>query len=159
MARWTGTWLQGPDVTLGELRHPDSWHGQRLGLPREGSGSVATFSGRAGAFFIDVVASALVAGLINVWVQHPTGTQRQLAAYSVLALEHVILVGLTGQTLGMRVLGLKVVQLKKPDRVPGFVTALTRTLPLLLSVGMAGFFGRDGRGLHDMAAGSVVVRD
>lgn len=159
MARWTGTWLQGPEVTLGELRHPDSWQGERLGLPREGEGSVATFSARAMAFFIDVVASALVAGLINVWVHHPTGSQRQLAAYAVLALEHVILVGLTGQTLGMRMLGLKVVKLDRPDRVPGFVTAVTRTLPLLLSVGLAGFFGRDGRGLHDMAAGAVVVRD
>lgn len=159
MPRWTGTWLSGPEVTLGELRNPDSWQGRRLGLPREGSGSVATFSGRAMAFAIDLVACALASGLINAFVADPTGAQRQAAAYAVLALEHVVLVALTGQTLGMRLVGLKVVRLKDPNRVPGLVAALTRTVPLLLTVGLAGFFTRDGRGLHDLAAGCVVVRD
>jgi len=159
MARWTGTWLSGPEVTLGELRNPDAWPGSRLGLPREGSGAVASFSARAAAFAIDVVASALVAGLVNVWVHDPSGAQRQLAAYTVIALEHVLLVALTGQTLGMRMVGLKVVRLKDPTRVPGLLAALIRTVPLLLSVGLAAFFTRDGRGLHDLAAGCVVVRD
>lgn len=159
MARWTGTWLSGPEVTLRELRNPDSWPGERLGLPKEGSGSVATFSGRAFGFAIDVLASGLVAGLVNAFVHDPTGAQRQGAAYAVLGLEHVLLVALTGQTLGMRLLGLKVVRLTDPGRVPGLATALLRTLPLLLSVGLTGFFTRDGRGLHDVLAGCVVVRD
>jgi uncharacterized RDD family membrane protein YckC len=159
MARWTGTWLSGPEVTLGELRNADTWPGSQLGLPKEGAGSVASFSGRAFAFGIDIVASALVAGLINAFVQDPSAVQRQGAAYAVLALEHVLLVALTGQTLGMRLLGYKVVRLVDPTRVPGLTAALLRTLPLLLSAGLLGFFTRDGRGLHDVLAGCVVVRD
>jgi uncharacterized RDD family membrane protein YckC len=159
MARWTGTWLEGPGVTLGELRNPDSWPGERLGLPREGATSVAPFSARALAFVIDIIASALVAGLVVAQLDDPSDLVRQVVPYGVLFAEHVVLVALTGQTLGMRLLGLKVLRLKDVTRVPGFVPGLTRTVPLLLSVGLAGFFTRDGRGLHDLAAGCVVVRD
>src|ERR1700741_4335549 len=99
MPRWTGTWLQGPGVTLGELRHPDSWPGQRLGLPRAGSGSLAPVSARALAFAVDLVVAALASGLVIGFVHHPTPTQRQGVAYAVLALEQVLLVALKGQTL------------------------------------------------------------
>lgn len=159
MARWTGTWLEGPGVTLGELRNQDTWPGSRIGLPREGAGSVAPFGVRAMAFFVDIVSSSLVSGLIAASLENPSPSDRQLAAYVVLFLEQVLLIGLTGQSLGMRVLGIKVLRIKAPERPPGFVTALVRTVPLLLTVGLAGFFTRDGRGLHDLAAGSVVVRD
>jgi uncharacterized RDD family membrane protein YckC len=144
---------------LGELRDPSTWPGSRLGLPKAGSGAVAPFSARAIAFALDIVASALVAGLVVANIQQPTPTDRQLAAYTVLFVEQVLLVALTGQTLGMRMLGLKVVRIKDPSRPPGLLTAFVRTVPLLLTVGLAGFFTRDGRGLHDLAAGGVVVRD
>jgi len=96
MPRWTGTWLEGPGVTLGELRNPATYAGERLGLAREGSGSLATFSARLAAFTLDVLASALIAGLLNVFVSDPSPTQRQAAAFGVLAAEHVLLVALTG---------------------------------------------------------------
>jgi uncharacterized RDD family membrane protein YckC len=159
MPRWTGTWLQGPGVTLGELRNPEGWPGKRLGLPREGSGSVAPFSARAFAFAIDLLVAALASGLINAFVEEPTGSQRQVAAYTVLALEHVVLVALSGQTLGMRLMSLKVLRLADVTRPPGLVPAVLRTVPLLLTAGLAGFFTRDGRGVHDLVAGCAVVRD
>ena len=146
-------------MTLGELRNPATWPGGRLGLPREGSGAVAPFSVRAFGFAVDIVASALVAGLITSQLEKPSDVVRQLIPYGVLFAEHVLLVALTGQTLGMRLMGVKVVRLKDVTRPPGLLTALTRTVPLLLTVGLAGFFTRDGRGLHDLAAGAVVVRD
>ena len=160
MARWTGTWLEGPGATLGEIRRgQDGWLGKSLGLPKEGPSSVAPFSARAGAFVIDILASALVAGLITSGIEHPSDLTRQVIPYVVLFVEHVVLVALTGQTLGMRLMSLKVVRLKDVTRVPGFLPALLRTVPLLLSVGLAGFFTKDGRGYHDLAAGCVVVRD
>jgi uncharacterized RDD family membrane protein YckC len=157
--RWTGTWLQGPDVTLRELRDPGGWPGKRLGLPQEGPGSLAPWSGRAMAFFVDIVASALASGLVVAQLDDPSDAQRQGIAYAVLALEHVLLVGLTGQTLGMRLLGYKVLRLSDVARPPGFVPAVARTVPLLLSAGLIGFFTKDGRGLHDVVAGAAVVRD
>ena len=159
MARWTGTWLSGPEVTLRELRNPDTWPGERLGLPREGSGSLAPFGTRAFAFAVDLLACAVVGALIMAFVEDPTGPQRQVAGVAVLALEHVLLVALTGRTLGMRLLSLKVVRLADPGHVPGLVAATLRTLPLLLTIGLTGFFTRHGRGLHDVIAGSAVVRD
>jgi uncharacterized RDD family membrane protein YckC len=159
MPRWTGTWLQGPGVTLGELRNPGSWPGRRLGLPQDGSGSVATFSIRAFGFVIDIVASALAAGVVTAAMEDPSTLTRQLVPYAVLLVEQVLFVALTGQTLGMRMMGTKVVRLKDVTRPPGFVPALARAVPLLLTVGLAGFFTRDGRGAHDLLAGCVVVRD
>lgn len=158
MARWTGTWLQGPEVTLGELRNPDSYPGERLGLPREGVGSLASFSARLGAFGIDIVASALIARLLNVWVQDPSPVQRQAASVVVLTVEQLLLVALTGQTLGMKLLDLRVLRFKDSSRPPGMVWSAVRTLVLMLTLGLAGFFTKNGRGLHDLAAGSVVVR-
>ena len=158
MARWTGTWLEGPGVTLGELRSPDTWPGSQLGLPKQGRGAVATFSVRVLAFLADIFASALAGGLISAFVAHPSPAQRQGAALGVLFVESVVLVALTGQTLGMKVTGLQVLRLKDETRVPGLVPALIRTVPLLATLGLVGFFTRDGRGLHDLAAGTVVVR-
>lgn len=159
MARWTGTWLEGPGATLGEIRRgPDGWLGKDLGLPRDGENSVASFSARLAAFVVDVLASALVGALITSQITDPSGTTRQLVAYGVLFVEHVLFVALTGQTFGMRLLSLKVLRLKDTAHVPGFLPALLRTVPLLLTIGLTGFFTRDGRGYHDLAAGTVVVR-
>jgi uncharacterized RDD family membrane protein YckC len=120
---------------------------------------MASFSARAAAFAVDVLLAGVVSGMINAFVSNPTGTQRQVAAYAVLGLEHVLLVALTGQTVGMRLMSLRVVHLADRERpAPGLVTALLRTVPLLVTAGLAAFFGRDGRGLHDMLAGSAVVR-
>ena len=145
-------------MSLGELRDPDTWPGSRLGLPKEGHGAVATFSVRVLGFLADILASALAGGLVNAFVRHPSSLQRQGAGLGALFLESVVLVALTGQTLGMRVVGLQVLRLKDPSRVPGLVPALLRTVPLVLSLGLVGFFTKDGRGLHDLAAGTVVVR-
>lgn len=158
MARWTGTWLQGPDVTLGELRDPSSWPGSRLGLPKEGTGAVATFGARALAFLLDIVLSAMAAGVVTAFLSSPSPAQRQTSALAVLTVEQVLLVALTGQTLGMRLGSLQVMRLSDPARLPGVLPSALRGVVLVLSLGLAGFFTRDGRGLHDLLAGTVVVR-
>lgn len=158
MARWTGTWLQGPDVSLGELRDPSTWPGSRLGLPKEGPGAVATFGARGLAFLLDIVLSAMAAGVVTAFLSHPSPAQRQAAALAVLAAEQVLLVALTGQTLGMRLGSLKVMRLSDPTCLPGVLPAAVRGAVLVLSLGLAGFFTKDGRGLHDLLAGTVVVR-
>ena len=159
MPRWTGTWLSGPEAGLGELRSTETWPGQRLGLPKEGSGSVAPFGARAMAFAVDAIASGLVAGLFVRPSAHSAVLVGAAPALIVLALEQVLFVALSGQTLGMRLLDLKVVRLAHPEKVPGLLTAILRTIPLMITLGLAAFFTKDGRGLHDLAAGSAVVRD
>ena len=145
-------------MTLGELRSPDTWPGSRLGLPREGRGAVATFSIRVIAFLADIAASGLASGLVLAFLAHPTDRQRQAAGLAVLFVESALLVALTGQTLGMRVTGLQVLRIKDPTRLPGLAAGIIRTVPLIASFGLVAFFTKDGRGLHDLAAGTVVVR-
>ena len=159
MARWTGTWLTGPGSAGVQLRSPDDYRGRRLGLPEQGPGSAAgAGSGaRIGAFVVDVLLAALVGGLVNTVVSSPTDLQRNLSgslAFAVLTFFSTLLVG---QTPGMRLTGLRVLPLADRGSTPGLLPAALRTA-LLLTFVLALVVDRDGRGLHDRAAGTVVVR-
>jgi uncharacterized RDD family membrane protein YckC len=150
MARWTGTWLSGPGAAGVSLRAEGDWRGRRLGLPEDGPGSVATFGRRMIAFVVDTLVSGLVAGLFTA--PEPPG----LRAYVPLAVLYVVAVRLTGQTLGMRLLGLRIIQIGSARQVSLLRAALRFVLLCLLIPALIS--DRDGRGLHDKAAGTVVVR-
>lgn len=129
-------------------REPQSYPGERLGRPPSGPGSVAGFGRRFAAVSIDWFASLLIASAF-------AGRERLgLAALGVFAVENVLLLSTLRATFGMRLLGLAV------DRVPSGVVSplrvVVRTL-LLCAVIPATVWDSDGRGLHDKAAGSVVV--
>lgn len=136
---------------------PGDHSGASLGLPATGPRSVASLGQRVVAFVLDVLAGALIGGLLNAFVVDPEPLQRSLAANGAFAVEVAILTALTGQTIGMRLVGIRVLRLSAPDGLPGFVSALVRTA-LLMLVLPAVVFDRDGRGLHDRAAGTIVVR-
>ena len=143
--RDVGSWLQGPGAVRGE-RPAGDYRGQRLGLPAEGPGRIATFGHRLGAFAIDSLLCALIA-----W-----GLTRNTAwTTPIFGLEVLLLTATAGATAGQRLVGLRVVRL---DRGPvvGVWRAFVRTVLLLLLV-PALIWDRDGRGLHDKAAGTVLV--
>ena len=168
MARWTGTWLSGLGAAGVQLHPPGQRPGTRLGLPAEGSGSIAGVGRRAVAFAVDAVLSGLVARLFFPTrdLEEPTASSG-LAPVVVLAVVYVLGLALAGQTPGMRLLGLRTVsvagglQLGGAPAVPGqplrLVPAALRTALLLLLV-PALITDRDGRGLHDKASGAAVVR-
>ena len=140
--RWAGSWLNGtPDP--GEA---GNFPGERLGLPEQGTGSVATIGRRLLALLIDWVLCTLIAlaAFHSRWWTLP-----------VFAAETYLLTALTGFTLGKRMLGIRVARVD--GRPVGFVWALVRTL-LLLMVLPPLITDRDLRGLHDRAANTVVVR-
>ena len=156
MARWTGTWLSGMGARRPE-EEAQRWRGERLGLPAEGVGAVATTGSRVLAFVLDLAAGALIGGLLRVFVTDPTPGQRTLAVNAAFALEVLILTALTGRSLGMGIVGIRVVRLADRNGVPGFLPAAIRTALLILLV-PALILDRDGRGLHDKAAGTAVLR-
>ena len=156
MARWTGTWLTGL-ASAGVDRRPDGWKGRRLGLPPEGLGAVATTGSRVAAFFVDLLVGGLIGGLVIAFVTDPTPLQRTLSGNGAFALQVLLLTALTGQSLGMKLIGIRVVRLSAPSGAPGFLSSAVR-LALLLLLVPAMIFDRDGRGLHDKAAGTVVLR-
>ncbi len=133
--------------------------GVRLGLPESGPGAIAGTGVRAGAFAIDALLSGLVARLLfPIRDLEASSASAGLAPLAVLAVLYIVGLTLTGQTLGMRLLRLRVVPLRDGGRaaVPLVPTALRTALLLLLVPAL--ITDRDGRGLHDRASGTAVVR-
>ena len=155
MARWTGTWLSGLGAA-GVERHPEGdWRGKRLGLPEAGTGSAATFNARLGGILVDLVVATLIGGLINGFVRDPSFATKQGAGIGALLAMYALLLPTAGQTFGMRVARIRVARLD--GRPLAFLPALLRGVLVVLTV-PALITDRDGRGLHDKAVRSVVLR-
>jgi hypothetical protein len=120
--------------------------GERFGLPREGSRSVAGMGRRLLALLIDwllCTVIALAAFRSKVWT------------LPIFAVETYLLTALTGMTIGKRLVGIRVASLSGGP--VGLWWALVRTL-LLLAVVPPLITDRDLRGLHDRAANTIVIR-
>ncbi|GAA0905384.1 RDD family protein [Streptomyces thermoalcalitolerans] len=126
--------------------------GERLGLPKEGPGSIARPGRRLGALAVDWALCMLIAyGLITHDYNQATGNWA-LLIFLVLG---VLTVGTVGFTPGKRLFGLRVLALSTGQVQP--LRAALRTVLLCLAV-PALIWDRDGRGLHDRLAGTVEVR-
>lgn len=136
---------------------PQAFRGQNLGLPEAGPGSIAPTGPRLGAFVVDALASAIIAGLI-VQTRGSHGVGRLPGSWSLIpfAVDYVLGVLFAGRTLGMYLFGLRLVRLDRPEAV-GPARAVVRTVLLLLLV-PAVIFDKDGRGLHDRITDTAVVR-
>lgn len=139
------SWLEGPGSVARGAEDDPAYAGQGLGRPQRGPGSVAGFGARIVAFLLDTVMCALIA-----W-----GIPREPALTTpIFALEVLVLTWLAGGSAGQRLRGLRVVRLD--GRPPGLLRSALRTVLLVLLI-PALVWDRDGRGLHDKAAGTVVV--
>ncbi len=129
----------------------------RLGLPAEGPGAVSGFGHRLAAFAVDAVIANLLVGVpVLVGVRYSVDA-RGLAVYLAFLLQEFILIAANGQTIGMRLVGLRVIRVSDHGRV-GWGWTAVRTVLLGLLV-PAFIWDRDQRGTHDRAAGTVIVRD
>ncbi len=124
--------------------------GASLGLPADGPGALAGFSTRVVAFFVDAIGSALIAGIFTAPALPGNWS---LLVWAVLT---VVPTAAFGMTPGMTLLGLRVARLGTATFV-GLPRALLRTV-LLFFVLPAVIVNGDVRGLHDRAAGTVVLR-
>jgi uncharacterized RDD family membrane protein YckC len=129
---------------------PTTHRGARLGLEPAGPGSAAGLGRRLVALIVDCALSALMAFVFTK--PHPPSFWSAV----VLVIEYTFFVGLFGQTPGMRLLGIACLRVRDGKPI-GLVAAAIRALLLQLLV-PAVIYDQDGRGLHDKAAGSVVVR-
>lgn len=136
----------------------DAVRGQRLGLPPSGPGSLAAVGPRLAAFALDCLASTLIAGLFVRATDAPGATGHLPGSWSLVpfALDYVLGLVLGGRTLGMYLLGLRVIRVDRPAPVDLW-RALVRTV-LLGALVPAVIFDRDGRGLHDRLTDTAVVR-
>lgn len=140
-----------------DFRYP----GNRLGLPESGPGSVAGWGRRLVALFADWLIAGLIASAVvgkPIWAGGNDYNTAQLVTFFAMS---AILTGLAGATIGHRLLGLRVIKTKAGGQgyaaQVGLLGGAIRTF-LICLVLPAVVFDKDHRGLHDLAAGTVVVR-
>ena len=156
MSKVTGSWLSGGIGETGD--DPQEWPGERLGLPKEGPGAIAGRGARLLALLVDLALMALVTSLfVEVDVNRPDVMQKfNYLSVLVWFVITSVMVALFGFTAGKALFGLRVVRLDGRPMV-GPLRAVPRTLLTALLL-PAAIGDADGRGLHDKATGTVVVR-
>ncbi|MBW0116414.1 RDD family protein [Pseudonocardia abyssalis] len=148
MPRWIDTWLPGSSPTTPAGDHP----GERYGLPAEGANAVAGFGRRLAALTVDWLLGYGVTALF-------LGAEVTSSPFTVLAIWFVLTavpVAVFGASAGMTALGIRVASIGS-EPVVGVPRAVLRTalIALVLPPLMR---DADGRGWHDRAARTIVVR-
>jgi uncharacterized RDD family membrane protein YckC len=146
VSRWTQTWLSGPSAA-GDGGPQQDYRGQRLGLPERGAGSVAGSGARIGAVVVDWLPCYVLAALFT--------SNPATSTLAIFALLTAVSVAIAGASPGHALLGLRVAMLDGGRARP--TAAVTRTILLCLAIPPL-IYNSDGRGLHDRAAGTIVLR-
>lgn len=152
--RAVGSWLGGPSAAARAAGVPVGRPGERLGLPPEGPGSIATFGRRLVAVLLDWVACLFATRVLAPEAVYGSPGYG-FAVLATFFVEVTVLTALGGASFGQRLCGIRVVRLDGAPVPPWWV--LVRTALLCLAV-PALVWDRDGRGLHDRLAGTVAVR-
>lgn len=127
-------------------------------MPQTGTGSIARPGRRIGALLIDYVAATIIATGFLGFDQFALPTEAgltQFAPMAVFAVLQILFIPTAGGSPGHRILGMRVVRLG--GGWVGVWRPLVRTL-LLVVVIPAVIWDADQRGLHDKAAGLVLIR-
>lgn len=136
-----------------DAQQQPGYPGAGLGMPPTGPGSMSRLGPRVIAVLIDwLLCSVIAAGLLGY---HFDGTGNRWAPLLVFFVENVALVGTLGSTVGHRVMGLRIS--RASGAAAGPVPALVRSFLLCLFI-PAVIWDKDGRGMHDRLAGTVIRR-
>ena len=138
-----------------EIDEFGTYAGQNLGLPESGPGAQASVARRAGAVAIDWGICWVAAAFVRVNTD-ALGDTATLTYLLWLALG--ILCGwLLARTPGMMALGMGVARVDAPHQRVGLWRAAVRTL-LTGFILPAAMVDANGRGMHDRATGTTVIR-
>lgn len=137
--------------TFGDLE-PSTFPGERLGLPRRGSGSVARAGRRIAAYLIDLIIAVLAAFVLFGSIRTPEARFFPLMIFVVL---QIVFIPTIGGSLGHRLLGMRVASLD--GTWVGAWRPVVRTALLVLLI-PALVWDSDQRGFHDKVAGTVLLR-
>jgi uncharacterized RDD family membrane protein YckC len=124
-----------------------TYPGERLGLPATGPGSIGRFGRRVGAYLIDAACAALISFAFfhyDAW-----------ATLAVFAAVQIVFIPTIGGSPGHRLVGMRVVLLR--GGWVGLWRPIVRTVLIVLLI-PAVIWDADQRGLHDKAAGTVLIR-
>ena len=150
--RDVSSWLSGPKETLEQQGIDFGYPGERLGFPETGFGSVSRPARRLVALTIDWFAALFIA---NAFGSNLSNNAHSWLVLNVFTVQILLLTIFTGSSFGQRIMGIGVRRLNE-ERLD-VLGVVIRTLLLLLVI-PAVVYDRDGRGLHDKAVGSIVLR-
>lgn len=131
----------GPEPT------DQDWPGRRLGRPRSGPGSVARPGRRIAGLAIDWMIAAVIAYALFDY--------DPLALMLIWMGAQIVFSATIASSVGQRIVGLRLERLT--GGYAGIVRPIIRTLLLALII-PALIWDADQRGLHDKAAGTILVR-
>ncbi|MDX2375325.1 RDD family protein [Microbacterium sp. LRZ72] len=120
--------------------------GRRLGLPAHGPGSIARPGRRIGALFVDYGAAYLLSAFF---------AYDPLAILAIFAAIQILFLPTTQGSPGHRIFGIRLARVE--GGWVGLWRPIVRTLLLILVI-PAVIWDADQRGLHDKAAGTVLLR-
>ncbi|MCW4459612.1 RDD family protein [Microbacterium sp. MPKO10] len=144
-----------PGQTFGDLA-PSEYPGERLGLPREGHGSIARFGRRLIGLIIDwAIASLIVSGLAALLPSLASLAQHPATIPLAFAVLQVIFIPTIGGSIGHRLCGMRLVPLA--GGYVGLWRPALRTVLLCLIVPIL-VWDSDQRGFHDKIAATVLIR-
>ncbi|MDQ1122175.1 RDD family protein [Microbacterium trichothecenolyticum] len=150
--------LRGPDYA-GAVSVPvdNEYPGQRLGLPRDGRGSIARPGRRIAALLIDVASAGLIGFAFFSSPDPVTGVPfaNPLATNLIFFVVQILFIPLIGGSPGHRLMGMRL-ELASGGWV-GLWRPIVRTVLLALVI-PAVVWDADQRGLHDKAVGTLLVR-
>jgi uncharacterized RDD family membrane protein YckC len=135
-----------------------TYPGERLGLPKTGTGSVGRIGRRIAALAIDYAAASIIAGAFLGFQQFALPKEAGLTQFApmiVFAVLQILFIPTIGGSPGHRIVGLRLVMAN--GAWVGLWRPIVRTL-LLVFVIPAVIFDADQRGLHDKAVGTVLIR-
>lgn len=138
-------------------RTPPDYPGERLGLPEEGQGAVARPGRRIAALAIDLACASVIGFAFFSEVDPVTGVAfaNPLATNVLFLAIQIVFIPTIGGSPGHRILGMRL-QLVRGGWV-GLWRPIVRTALLALVLPPL-IWDADQRGVHDRAAGTVLVR-
>jgi uncharacterized RDD family membrane protein YckC len=149
----TGSWLSGPQSALQDGADIGAYRGEKLGLPESGPGSLASSWHRSLGLLIDWL---MCGGISLLFVQDLQSSSLSTIVLLVWFVVGAVTVTAFGFTPGQFVTGLQVARVDGVARV-GLLRALARQLLIVFLVPPL-INDTDGRGLHDRATGTALVR-
>lgn len=139
--------VSGPLSAFGQ----DGYPGERVGLPRTGRGSLASWGTRALALVLDwALCTGLAVLFFGSWEDRVTSAMTMVLFFA----ESAVLCVLAGGSAGQLICRIAVVRLgRAPLSLPRSLLRAGMVCLVLPAV----IVGTDRRGLHDMAVGTAVV--
>jgi len=153
MGRITGSWLSGPQSALHDGVDDGTYRGEQLGLPESGPGALASSWHRCVGLLVDWL---MCGGISLLFVQDLQSSSLSTIVLLVWFVVGAVSLSAFGFTPGQFITGLRVARVDGGQRA-GLLRALGRQILIVFLVPPL-INDADGRGLHDRATGTALVR-